>query len=437
MRFIGFTIFAMLTISAPSLWAQPSPFQATVEIREDTSVDLGAASKNKSTVRLRTGKSVHTLKAGDGLAFRSLSQGLGTISAVAMDEKGALYVADQSGGRVWRLPDRNQDGRFDSKQALPQRFDMPSGLAVSGSTIFVADRNAIWKIEGVHPPVKLAGLLQAKSKGKQHPLSVSADGKTLYLGLTTTNGEVELLGVETQTGAATLLQKKQSNQNIVALAGLGRGTPWIALEHGVGASLGDMTEFEVSHTLTALALPLGSSEWPAALDTHVVVSRLSRDGYDVLALPAGLGQIESKGKTLFSGFLTSSGRSAWGVPGALYFDKKGLIVADSKNGDLYRLNAAPALGEDETETLNTPSDSQMVETDTSETSTEPPKMQVSTIKEGSQIGAVSTLDRGSSLDVGSTIIRDYEPLSLDDKGGDKSEETEGNNSTPQQRNKEK
>lgn len=437
MRFIGFTFLAILTISAPSLRAQPSPFQTKADPREGTAVNLGSASKNKTTVRLRSGKSVHTLKAGNGLAFKPLSQGLGTISALAMDDKGTFYVADRAGGRVWRLPDRNQDGRFDSKQALPQRFDTPSGLAVSGQTVFVSDRNAIWKIEGVHPPVKLAGLLQAKSKGKHHPLSVSADGKTLYLGLTTTSGVVELLGIDTQTGAATLIQKKQSNQHIVALAGLGRGTPWIALEHGVGSSLEDTTEFNSSNTLAGLALPLGSSEWPAALDTHVIVSRLSRDGYDVLALPAGLGQIESEGESLFSGFLSSSGRAAWGVPGALYFDEKGLIVADSKNGDLYRLNAAPALGEDESETLITSSDNQIAETDISETSTEPPKMQVSTIKEGSQIGAVSTLDRGSSLDVGSTIIRDYKPLSIDEDDGDKSDETEDNNSTRQQKNKEK
>ena len=50
-------------------------------------------------------------------------------------------------------------------------------------------------------------------------------------------------------------------------------------------------------------------------------------------------------------------------------------------------------------------------------------MQVSTIREGSQIGSASALNRGSNLDVGSTIIRDYEPLSLDEKDGVEAEES--------------
>lgn len=437
MRFIGFTFFAMLTISATSVWAQPSSFQTAVDARESTSVDLGSPSKKKSTVRLRTGKSVHTLTAGDGLSLKPLSQGLGAVSALAMDEKGTLYVADRAAGRVWRLPERNQDGRFDSKQALPQRFDTPSGLTVSGQTVFVADRNAIWKIEGVHPPVKLAGLLQANSKGKHHPLSVSADGKSLYLGLTTTLGEAQILSVDSQTGAATFLQTAQSDQDIIALAAIGKGPPWVALEHGVGPSLENIIEFNSSQTIAALALPLRSSEWPEALNTHVIVSRLSADGYDVLALPAGLGKVESMGKTLFSGFLSGSGRSAWGVPGALYFDEKGLIVADSENGDLYRLSAAPALREKESDPFAANSEDQATDTDLLETSSEPPKMKVSTITEGSQIGSVSTLNRGSSLDVGSTIIRDYEPISLDKEEADKDDDPEGKQSAPQQKTKEK
>ncbi len=437
MRLIGLSLFVILMISAIPLWAQPSPFQSGSESREDTLIDLTAASKNRSLIRLRTGKSSQTLQAGAGLTFKSLSQGLGTISALAMAANGTLYVADSSSGRIWRLPDRNQDGRFDSKQALPQRFDTPSGLAVHEQTVYVADRNAIWSIEGVHPPVKLAGLLKAKSKGQHHPLTISADRKTLFLGLTTKQGKVRVLGVDIQTGAARLLQERQSDQDIIALGALGSGTPWVALDHAVGPSLTQVFDLDSSHTLASLALPIGTSEWPSALSTHVIVSRLSPDGYDVIAIPAGLGQIEGKGRIIFSGFLNASRRAAWGVPGALYFDENGLIVADSKNGDLYRLSADPVKSSEVSKAISPPSNSQTLESDPLETTIESPKMRISTIEEGSQIGSVSTLKRGSSLEVGSTIIQDYKPLSLNEDEVNTSKSVNGGDFTPQRENTEK
>jgi hypothetical protein len=199
----------------------------------------------------------------------------------------------------------------------------------------------------------------------------------------------------------------------------------LALEHGVGASLDTLVELSPSQTLSALALPLRASasrheNWPDAFANHIFVSRLSSDGYDVLALRVGLGQVNSLGKIIFSGFLSSSGRSAWGRPGPLFLDTNGLIISDSKNGDLYRLKNAPAqpISED-------PKDSGLVSAFDAPTTKPgplmaPPEMQVSTITEGSQIGSVSKLKRGSTLDVGSTIIEDYEPLALDKDGEDKS-----------------
>lgn len=420
MRFARFTVFTfivtgILTAASP-LWAQIVPIEARA--------DLGQPSEQTLSIRLQTGKNISALKAGEGLRFHSLSHNLGHISALALDDDGTLYVADRKAGRVWRLRDRNQDGRFESKQALPQRFDEPSGLAVSGETVFVADRSAVWVMTGIGPPQKLAGLLKAHSKGRHHPLSVSDDGQTLYLGLSTKKGEAELLSLNVSSGEASLLQKKATDQDIMGLAAFGNGSPWLVLEHSLGASLDSLTNFSSSHFLSALALPTGSlssdeNNWPDSLANHVLVSRRSPEGYDVVALPAGFGNVDSQGEIIFSGFLSYSGRSAWGAPGALYLDGKGLIVADAKNGDIYRLTAVPHPPEKEkpeepalTASTETPSK-------TPDNLEGPSKMQVSTIRQGSQIGSVSSLKNGSDLEVGSTIIRDYEPLSVDEKDGEK------------------
>jgi len=448
MRFARFTIFVFIICAlgtgASPLWAQTQPPAQTAPNWERA--DLSQASKSKIPVRLQTGKNVPALKAGEGLQLEVLTHGLGHISALAMDKTGTLYVADREAGRVWRLRDRNQDGRFDTTQALPQRFDAPSGLAVSGQKVFVADRNAVWVMTGIEPPVKLAGLLNFGSKGVHHPLSVSADGQTLYLGLSTLKGEAELLSLDVESGEADLIQKTTSDQDIIDLASYGKGSPWVALEHGVGASLDSIVEISPSQTLTALALPISPSSgtdlsaalknWPETLANHVLVSRQSSDGYDVLALPVELGQIDSRGKVIFSGFLSSSRRSAWGLPGPLFLDGNGLIIADSKNGDLYRLKAAPAPSVAPILSVSeTPEDAGLITSfDTPAAGPtpikDPPGMQVSTITQGSQIGSVSTLKRGSTLDVGSTIIRDYKPLSLDKEEADTEEsEKEGDKSS--------
>lgn len=431
MRFAQFTVLA-LTITAficgaSSLWAQSSP--------SDLYTDLSQSSEKSYSIRTRNGKNPAALKTGDGLTFERISQDLGSISAVAKDGSGTLYIADRNSGRLWRLRDRNKDGRYEFKQALPQRFDTPSGLAISGTTIYLADRNAVWVMNGTKPPRKLAGLLNSDSKGIYHPLSLSSDGKTLYLGLSTKSGEAKLLQLDTQSGEAVLIQKKSTEHQIVDLAAFGNESPWLALEHGIGASLDRITNIPTAQSLAALALPLSLSAanektWPASLANHVIVTRQSQDGYDVLALPVGLGQIELRGRIIFSGFMNTSGRSVWGTPGPLVLDTQGLIVADSKNGDIYHLRTDP----DRTSIANlqkTPSvNVSETQSDENLSSTEPPQMRVSTIEQGSQIGAVSILERGSGLEVGSTIIRDYEPLSLD-KEKDQKETPERSGTTPE------
>lgn len=420
MRFANFTVFVILLASimsgASPLWAQITP--------SESYADLAKPSENKASLRAQTGKNISTLKVSDGLDIETVSENLGLISALAEDASGTLYVADRGAGRLWRLRDRNQDGQYELKQALPHRFDAPSGLAIYGEKIYIADRNAVWVMDGTKPPQKLAGLLNSGSKGAHHPLALSKDGKSLYLGLSTSDGEARLLKLNSITGKAALIEKKETHQEIIDLAAFGDGPPWLALEHAIGASLGNLTDISTSHSIASLVLPISSTstenkDWPLLFTNHVMASRMSPDGYDVLALPAALGQIETRARIVFSGFMSSSGRSVWGEPGPLLMDKYGLLVTDSKNGDIYRLKPSPkAPKPPEEQSILASSSNQSAETPRR---TDPPEMQVSTIREGSQIGSVSTLSRGSNLDVGSTIIRDYEPLSLDDKGAEDSD----------------
>jgi len=123
---------------------------------------------------------------------------------------------------------------------------------------------------------------------------------------------------------------------------------------------------------------------------------------------------------LLSGFLSSSGRTAWGAPSALLFDSKGLIFADSFNGDLYRLSYL-----EKRQNIAGIDAPKPVVKDTPDNSSQtvPPSSLLSTI-EGSKINSASALDTGSNISVGSTIVRDYKPLSTDKDEGTPTKKTD-------------
>lgn len=404
--------FAILIAMATSLWFSSTQFSFA------QTINLNELAETYVAPRMQKGKRPALLKTAEGFELETLAIGMGDISALAYDGKNHLYAADRETGRVWRLTDRNQDGEFEGKQALPHRFDTPSGLAVIGDTLYVADMNAVWLVKGFLPPEILAGLRQANSKGDHHPLTLSANKKNLFLGLTTHSEEAKILSVALETGVGTLLDETQlkgsfANQSILGFSMTPNGTPWIVLDHSLGTQLNHLTPFDWGQTLTGIALPFSNSDeekkWSKALPNNLIISRQSSQGFDVIALPTNFGQAQSEGKRLLSGFLSTSGRTAWGAPSAVIFDRKGLVVADSFNGDLYRLALSPTPESVPLTGAENPITEDLTKAAINET---PPSTLLSTIK-GSQINTASSLSSGSNIQVGSTIIRDYKPLEAD------------------------
>ncbi len=405
MRFV-FSICALVTLFLAVLMCAP------LCLAQD--INLGEPTARNFTPRLQKGKQVNRLKTADGLSFEIVQNGLGTISALASNGTGLIYSADPDTGRIWILSDRSDDGRIDIKRALPHRFDRPTGLAAIDKTLYVADRAAIWIIKGENPPQKLAGLKNAQSTEAFHPLSLSPEGTRLYLGLTTKDNIAKIFLIDQTSGEASLLDSQPATPQLRHLSVLDEGMPWILTERGTGANLSQMTEMENDYRLLGMALPQSQETWPSEYSRDVIIAQQSSTGFSVLGLPASLGRVETKGRVLFSGFLSDTGRTAWGSPGALLFEKHGLLVADSFNGDIYRLKAT---GIDAAIPVQT-SPSTDKEDISSPASDSIPSMVVSTIT-GSQIDKVSGIDSASSLDTGSTIIRDYKPLEIeksDDEG---------------------
>lgn len=373
------------------------------------SVDLSEPASRTFTPRLHKGKQASSLKPRDGFLLETVENGLGNISSLSVREDGTIFTTDAETGRIWQLSDRNKDGRVDIKRALPHRFDRPTGLAVTNKQLYIADRAAIWVIKDGQPPEKIAGLINANSTDAFHPLALSADSKSLFLGLTTKDGITNILSVNRKTGQAHLIDSLPRSEQLRAIAALNNTTVWSVTENGVGAALSQLTKIDESHRLAGLALPSDTQSWSPAYSQHAIVSKHSADGYAILALPAALGNVRKDGDILLFGFLTTSGRSAWGRPGALSFDDHGLLIADDFNGDLYRLKfIAPTETQEVAQTpiLGLTNDTQEGETDSL------PSSVLSTIT-GSQIDQVSGIESATTIETGSTIIRDYKPLEIE------------------------
>lgn len=124
----------------------------------------------------------------------------------------------------------------------------------------------------------------------------------------------------------------------------------------------------------------------------------------LIVVPTEFGQPAGEPRVLVDGFLSRSGRTAWGEPGAIVMDKRGLFFADKHNGTIWRLYGAPKdtpkpeakiiVVEDLPETVATPP-------------IRPPLLIGSGIK-GSQLGEASLLESASNLKTGSTIVEDYD-----------------------------
>lgn len=140
--------------------------------------------------------------ATDGVQPSVFARRLGRISAMALADDGTLYVADEETGRIFRIADRGRDGRADSRQSLPHRFDMPSGLAIDGRTLFVADRSGLWVVEPTGTPRLLAPFAKSGATDAPHPIMLRPDGMIL-LGLSKPDGTAMLLSVNIDTGRAT------------------------------------------------------------------------------------------------------------------------------------------------------------------------------------------------------------------------------------------
>jgi len=357
-------------------------------------------------VQMQRGGSSNTLETIEGLDLNITATGLGQISAMALGEDGTLFTADARSGRLWALTDRGHDGKIDMRRPLPFAFKNPTGLAVIGSTLYVADANAVWVIETGKDSRELASLKHANSSGQAHILKASSNGTSLILGLTAESQSHRILEIDIQTGQASLIGEGQNQLH--ALAQRDSSEIWTASGSKLSALAMGGVDFQNGQSITAIALP-GQYEtpqkWPAKLKDYIIATQTGPKAMRLIAIPTEFGQTRGKPRVIVEGFLARSGRNAWGEPGAILMDKRGLFFADKENGNLWRLSPTP------------PPKPKITIVDTASLpavpSPEPNLASKGALKiessiQGTQIDASSTIIKPSSIEYGSKLIKDYD-----------------------------
>ena len=357
---------------------------------------------------MQRGGSSDQLQTIESLSLTQYAKNLGKISALAASEDGTLYAADYKTGRVWILSDRGQDGSLDMRRPMAQTFNNPTGLAIIGETLYVADRQAIWAIEPGSQARMLAPLSNIKSQGS---FALIAEDEGLILGITqsasTQNGAAIIVSIDITTGQA---EKIANIQNVAPLHSIAKrkGAPlWVASGQSMQSLDSPETRLTFSQqNITAIALPgqyTTPANWPRDLKESIIASQTGPNSMQLIVIPTEFGQPSQAPRVLVEGFLSGSGRSAWGQPGAIVMDKRGLFFADTHNGTLWHLSVKPKI-EPPKVVVDTP---KKIEKTVETKSKKSPLLVGSGIK-GSQIGEASQIGAASQLKTGSTLIDAYE-----------------------------
>ncbi len=382
-------------------------------------------------IRKRTRSAAEYPVLPSGLAANIFATNMGDISAMALGGDGAIYTADASRGRIYRLSDRGMDGQRDATRVIATGLSSPSGLAVIGERLFIADAEAIWTSslsgEGLR---RFASLNHVSAQIIPRPLLAASDGSHLILGLSAAakDGQGRMISVDAHSGRANEIASFAGGINALAwgpndevwaatsdlVAPVERGT--LSRKRGVSISGG--------LRVTGLLVPDAACEslsefrpWQTSIWASLTGASLGPDGAQVktdpwamtvAAIPTRFGQASSDGvETFAKGFKDMRGRSAWGRPGAMLLDQRGLFLADSWSGSVWRIAAAPlpvkAAPKKAAKTVDQPVTKPL------------PKAQLR--PSGSSITTGSTIEMGSSILTGST-------MSVDDtkKDGDLSDE---------------
>lgn len=332
------------------------------------------------------------------------------IRAMALGPKGELLVLDGRRGQISVMIDRDKDGGLDMTRRLPASFSNPAAMITHEDLIYVSDADAVWEIsqDGQR---KLASLANVNALQDARPLLMAPDNMHIYLGLSHTDGSAKIVAINRVSGVAQSVATGEGK--IISLAQVKGTALWAGLENalvpvkdaGFDSSLG--LRFPDHVSLKSVYLPTADSMIAKGLSPLAgkFLLTLGQDHYGakdefsgrkVVALNSSFGQPDGKPSTIIGGFLANHGRSAWGEPGPMVWDERGVFLGDQQSGTIWRISRL----EPKIRIVDRPKEKKEVKFYKSEEVKKP------------KASWGSSIDNASSIMSGSLIASDWESKSL-------------------------
>jgi len=288
------------------------------------------------------------------LGVSMFSSGLGEISDLALGENGEVFVLDSRTGRVLILSDKELDGSVDLTRILVSGLNNPASMVRRANELLIADQDAIWRIDiQSREKTELVSLRNSQAFPSPRPMIMSQNGRQVFLGLSQSDGSGKLIAIDRKTSVATILATL--DEPIRALSQVRGGPIWIGLNNTLipysdgKVNMEAKHELAENHSIEKIYLPTSADMTAKSLTNlagkFLIISgqdlqtaRGQDSGRNVIALDSSFGIPDGRPSAVVDGFVTNYGRAAWGKPKALIWDERGLLLADSQNGVIWRVS---------------------------------------------------------------------------------------------------
>ena len=269
-----------------------------------------------------------TPKAPDRFAASKFATGLGEISAMAMDEAGTLFTVDMQKGRLYRLEDRDKDGKLDILRTIAAGWAEPKGIAIIEDRIFVSDKNGVWEITQ-YGRFRLASFENVKGLSETPLIFADVQGESLLAVLTSENSNSQIVKIDVTSGFASRISGGKGP--ITAITQSINSDIWVAVEGRLLPIKDETYNAENGYAvtqgteITSILLPGQYSQAPdvfSDFEDHIYISvggaNKSTDARQVKVINTQMGIPQGQGETLVDSFVSRTGLTAWGYPCLLY-----------------------------------------------------------------------------------------------------------------------
>jgi glucose/arabinose dehydrogenase len=90
----------------------------------------------------------------DGFSIETYAADVPNARSMALGPGGTLFVGTRSDGRVYAIPDRGGDGTADDVITIASDLNMPNGVAMRDSALYVAEVNRVLRFDDIEDQVR-------------------------------------------------------------------------------------------------------------------------------------------------------------------------------------------------------------------------------------------------------------------------------------------